>query len=209
MPEHTASVVVRGQHGLAHDVVRRTLGVAGLATVELVAMERSPEAAVVVVLVNPTDDDWAQAEDLGGRVVLVSERRTDAVAAVDSLIRGAEAVIDADADLEALVEVVSTVAAGGSHLTSSQASEAIQRLRRTPLAPAGAPALTLRELDILASIDRGDVVKQTARELGISEKTVQNIQSRLFRKLGAKNRAQAMARAHELGYLTPIVRSVE
>ena len=72
------------------------------------------------------------------------------------------------------------------------------------MAPAGQPSLTPREIDILASIDRGEVVKQTARQLGISEKTVQNIQSRLFRKLGARNRAQAVARAHELGLLTAV-----
>jgi two-component system nitrate/nitrite response regulator NarL len=62
-------------------------------------------------------------------------------------------------------------------------------------------ALTRRELDILLSIDRGETVKQTARSLGISAKTVENLQSRLFRKLSVRNRAQAVSRAHALGLL--------
>ena len=44
-------------------------------------------------------------------------------------------------------------------------------------------------------------MKQTARDLGIAPKTVENLQGRLFRKLGARNRAQAVARAHALGLL--------
>jgi hypothetical protein len=44
-------------------------------------------------------------------------------------------------------------------------------------------------------------VKQTARALGISAKTVENLQSRLFRKLDVRNRAQAVSRAHALGML--------
>jgi DNA-binding CsgD family transcriptional regulator len=59
-------------------------------------------------------------------------------------------------------------------------------------------------MDILLSIERGDSIKQTARHLGISEKTVQNLQSRLFTKLRARNRVQAITRAHQLGLLRTI-----
>jgi DNA-binding CsgD family transcriptional regulator len=44
-------------------------------------------------------------------------------------------------------------------------------------------------------------VKQTARTLGIAMKTVENLQSRMFRKLGARNRAHAVTIAHRLGLL--------
>jgi DNA-binding CsgD family transcriptional regulator len=62
-------------------------------------------------------------------------------------------------------------------------------------------SLTPREREILASIDRGDSVKQTARSLGIAVKTVESLQGRLFRKLGVRNRAQAVAAAHTRGLL--------
>ncbi|WP_433383725.1 response regulator transcription factor [Actinoplanes sp. CA-142083] len=65
----------------------------------------------------------------------------------------------------------------------------------------GLPELTVREADILCSIARGDTVRQTARSLGIAEKTVENTQARLFRKLNARNRAGALANAHALGLL--------
>jgi DNA-binding NarL/FixJ family response regulator len=55
--------------------------------------------------------------------------------------------------------------------------------------------------DILVSIDRGESVKQTARSLGISPKTVESLQSRLFSKLGVHNRAEAISHAHDLSLL--------
>ena len=47
----------------------------------------------------------------------------------------------------------------------------------------------------------GRSVKQTARHLGIAPKTVENLQSRMFRKLDVRNRAQAVAWAHAAGLL--------
>ena len=63
------------------------------------------------------------------------------------------------------------------------------------------PELTSRERDILKSIASGDTVRQTARTLGIAQKTVENIQARLFRKLGVHNRSGAIASAHSLGLM--------
>ncbi|MGE0308582.1 MAG: response regulator transcription factor, partial [Acidimicrobiia bacterium] len=55
--------------------------------------------------------------------------------------------------------------------------------------------------DILNCVEEGCSVKQTARSLGISPKTVENTQRHLFKKLGVRNRSQAVARAHALGLL--------
>jgi DNA-binding NarL/FixJ family response regulator len=63
------------------------------------------------------------------------------------------------------------------------------------------PELTARESDILQSVARGDSIRQTARALGISPKTVENTQTRLFRKLGVRNRAEAFALVDALGML--------
>lgn len=193
--------MVLGRRGLTRDIVRYALDVAGVATVDLVALSEDADASVVAVLVNPDQEDWDQAVRLQARLVVVNDGFVDAAASVDTLVRGADAVVESDLELDQLIEVINAVSNGDAYFTPRQAAEALERLRRTPLAPAGQPSLTPREIDILASIDRGEVVKQTARQLGISEKTVQNIQSRLFRKLGARNRAQAVARAHELGLL--------
>ncbi len=63
------------------------------------------------------------------------------------------------------------------------------------------PELTARESDIIASVGRGHSIRQTARSLGISPKTVENIQTRLFRKLGVRNRTEAFAVVDALGLL--------
>lgn len=65
--------------------------------------------------------------------------------------------------------------------------------------PEAAPALTHRDHDILASIARGESVRQTAQALGIAVKTVEAEQHQLFVKLRVHNRAQALTEAQRLG----------
>jgi DNA-binding CsgD family transcriptional regulator len=67
-----------------------------------------------------------------------------------------------------------------------------------------APTLTARERDILSSIALGHTVRQTARVLGISAKTVENIQARLFCKLGTHTRSDTLTMAYRLGLLAPV-----
>jgi DNA-binding NarL/FixJ family response regulator len=73
--------------------------------------------------------------------------------------------------------------------------------QRADKAPRKPPELTGRESDILRSVARGYSVRQTARALEVSPKTVENIQTGLFRKLEVRNRAQAVAAAEALGLL--------
>jgi DNA-binding NarL/FixJ family response regulator len=81
-----------------------------------------------------------------------------------------------------------------------------------PVAAAPPPSpgdVTARECDILRSIALGHTVRQTAQSLGIAPKTVENIQARLFGKLGVRNRAGALAAAYELGLLSPAAAAEE
>jgi DNA-binding NarL/FixJ family response regulator len=68
--------------------------------------------------------------------------------------------------------------------------------------PAAAIALSIRELNVLNQVARGLSNKQIARKLGISDKTVRNHLSRIFRKLEAGNRTQAVMNAMRVGLLT-------
>lgn len=67
------------------------------------------------------------------------------------------------------------------------------------ISPEETPGLTHRDRDILASIARGESVRQTAQALGIAVKTVEAEQRQLFGKLRVHNRAQALAEARRLG----------
>ncbi|HET7722325.1 MAG TPA: LuxR C-terminal-related transcriptional regulator, partial [Acidimicrobiales bacterium] len=102
-------------------------------------------------------------------------------------------------DPDTVLAVLSEVSRGGSVLEPAQ-MRLVAGLARAASAQPGV-VLSRREREILASIAEGKAVKQTARDLGIAPKTVENLQGRLFRKLGARNRAQAVARAHALGLL--------
>lgn len=66
---------------------------------------------------------------------------------------------------------------------------------------AGNVALTQRELQVLRGMARGRSNTLIGRELYLSEDTIKTHARRLFRKLGAKDRAQAVNRGWELGVL--------
>ncbi len=68
--------------------------------------------------------------------------------------------------------------------------------------PAAAIALSGRELNVLNQVARGLSNKQIASKLGISDKTVRNHLSRIFRKLDAGNRTQAVMNAMRVGLLS-------
>ena len=61
--------------------------------------------------------------------------------------------------------------------------------------------LTPREREILLHIGHGHAMKQTAHLLGISVRTVENLQSNLFRKLRVHDRTSALSTAYDLGLL--------
>jgi DNA-binding NarL/FixJ family response regulator len=61
--------------------------------------------------------------------------------------------------------------------------------------------LTPRQSDILQRLADGDRPKQIARDLKISERTVNNHLAAAYRKLGATNRLSAVLAASRLGYI--------
>jgi DNA-binding NarL/FixJ family response regulator len=69
--------------------------------------------------------------------------------------------------------------------------------RRRP--DADTPTLTERELQVLTGMGRGRSNAEIGRELFLSEDTVKTHARRLFRKLEAADRAQAVAKGYRLG----------
>lgn len=76
-----------------------------------------------------------------------------------------------------------------------------------PPRPEGNPAaqaslgISEREMTVLRELAAGHANKQIARNLDISPNTVKTHVARLFEKLGARRRTDALARARELGLL--------
>jgi DNA-binding NarL/FixJ family response regulator len=76
-----------------------------------------------------------------------------------------------------------------------------RRERRAQPLPEHRNGMTARELQVLALLAQGLDAAGIARELVISPKTVASHLQHLMPKLGVHNRAQAVARAYEVGLL--------
>jgi DNA-binding NarL/FixJ family response regulator len=187
-----------GHFGLGLEVFRHLLEGVGVVIVHPEgAVDEVEAVADVVLLVEPGPEHWAAIEGRDIPIVLVRGQRADDAEVVESVLAGADAVLHCDSDPDTVLAVMAKVSRGGSVMEPNQ-MRVVAGLARAACARPGV-ALSRREAEILASIAEGKAVKQTARDLGISPKTVENLQGRLFRKLGARNRAQAVARAHALG----------
>ena len=75
------------------------------------------------------------------------------------------------------------------------------RSARKPAAPRSREELTERERAIVEWVARGRSNKEIARELGVTPETVKTHLKRIFQKLSAESRAQAVVRAQSLGML--------
>lgn len=96
-----------------------------------------------------------------------------------------------------IVQAIRAVAAGGSYLTPRIAARVVAQVN----APRRAGTLSDRERQVLRLVARGRANKQIARDLGITERTVKFHMTSIFNKLGADNRAQAIAIAAQRGLL--------
>jgi DNA-binding NarL/FixJ family response regulator len=84
-------------------------------------------------------------------------------------------------------------------LTQALSDAATRQLPRPRPDADGVPALTERELQVLRGMGRGRSNCEIGRELYLSEDTVKTHARRLFRKLGAADRAQAVAMGFRFG----------
>lgn len=186
-------VAVAGRRGMLRDLVEHVVDRHDLAVVDA----GDPTVERITVHVDP-DTGWHDGDPAVRHVVLRS--RLDDTGLLADLRAGADAVFGPDLATDDLVRAVHAVADGGCFLAPTAARRVVDLLRGGEVADP-APSLTPRELDILLCVAQGLSVKQTARQLGIAPKTVENLQSRMFRKLGVRNRAQAVAHAHSAGLL--------
>jgi len=159
-----------------------------------------------VVLASPTLADgplYPQVTEIlrSGARVLVVCRACDAEEASVLLFAGATGcVLVEDAGAAEIVTAVRDIAAGHAALHPTVAATVLTRWRAAQTAPTPVPAVappavdfTVREREVLDALARGLATKSIGRELGVSPKTVEAHISRVLSKLGARNRAQALA----------------
>lgn len=106
---------------------------------------------------------------------------------------GARGYLVKDASREELVAMV-------TQALHDAAARQVPRAR--PDADGALPPLTERELQVLRGMGRGRSNSEIGKELYLSEDTVKTHARRLFRKLGAADRAQAVAMGFRWGLVS-------
>ena len=109
-----------------------------------------------------------------------------------ALGEGASGFLHKDAPAEELAAAIRAVAAGGTAIDSTLAAAAITE---------GDSPLTPREHEVLAAAAGNDTAADIAARLYLSEGTVRNYLSTAIRKLGARNRREAVEIAEQKGWL--------
>lgn len=122
----------------------------------------------------------------------------------DALVAGACGFLLKETRPEVLADAVRTVAGGEALL----APGVLRRLIAEHSAPAPSErarlsALTEREVEVLRRIGSGANNDEIAQELWVSESTVKTHITRIFSKLGLRDRAQAVVLAYESGLVKP------
>ena len=150
-------------------------GVNGVAACQVVRREH-PEIGILVVTVDDSDEKVFQVLQLGVAGYLLK-----------------------DVESKTLVESIRKVHAGEPILSPAVASKLLGKLAQPAKPVTGHTyGLSAREMDILTYVVRGASNREIGGVLFISEKTVKNHLSSIFRKLEVEDRTQAALKAVKL-----------
>lgn len=139
--------------------------------------------------------DLAAAHE-GVRILVLTAYDTDE-RVVGAVRAGAHGYLLKGASMEEIARAIRSVHAGETYLEPRIASKVVAQLHPSRRAA----SLTDRERGVLRLVAAGRSNKQIARQLGITERTVKFHVTSILNKLGADNRAQAVALAAERGLI--------
>jgi two-component system response regulator DegU len=132
--------------------------------------------------------------------VLILTVQADDVYVFQGIKAGATGYLLKDCTPEDLSRAIRTVHAGDTIMAPEIARKMLLAFEEAEPEPS-APTLTERELEIVTAFARGRGNKQVARELSISEKTVRNHVSNIYKKLHVYDRTQAVLYAIREGLI--------
>ncbi len=202
----TVRVLVVDDHLVVREGLRWMLGAAD--GVEVVAEAESAAQAmetiatdrpdVVLLDIHLPDRSGLEAlREIGDRfpgLPVVILTMSDEPEYVEEAVRaGAAGYLVKNAPQAELVRALEAVAAGNAYIQAEVTRPLLTRFAREVRAAGSAPALSPREVQVISLLADGLANKQIAVELGISEATVKGYLRDLYEKLGAADRAQAVA----------------
>ena len=192
--EHTPGLALAGEVGTGEEAVEacRTL------MPDVVVLDLSLPGRLQGLDVART----IRAEGTAGRI-LVLTGRTDEQALFDAIRAGADGYLEKTAGVRFIADALHRVGRGERVFTPEQERIAVAelgRMARQARESSGMRAnLTDREFQILELLSQGLTVKQVASRIGLSPRTVETHIAKLYRKLGVRNRVQAVSKAAALG----------
>jgi DNA-binding NarL/FixJ family response regulator len=130
----------------------------------------------------------------------------------EALRAGASGFLLKDVTAQQLVEGVRVIAQGEALLAPTVTRRLLERFAPTLPGSDDAPppalsSLTERELEILTQLARGLSNAELGATLYLSEPTIKTHLSNIFRKLGVRDRVQAVIAAYEAGLVEPATRA--
>jgi DNA-binding NarL/FixJ family response regulator len=175
---------------------------------EAVALCREEEPDVVLMDISMPKMDGISAtreiKDLLPQtavVILTGHEEDEHV--FEGIKAGAQGYLLKDSEPEDLSRAIHTVYAGNTIVAPDLAQKMLNTFEggRPGESARLAPPLTERELEVIRALSRGMSDKQIAQSLGISEKTVRNHTSNIYRKLHIFDRTQAVIYAVREGVI--------
>jgi DNA-binding NarL/FixJ family response regulator len=179
----------------------------GAEAVEL-AREHAPDVVLMDLRMPRLDGIGATSaiarEVPGTRVLVLTTFDLDEYV-VDAVRAGASGFLLKDVRPDDLVHAVRVVARGESMVAPAVARRLLERFAARPAGPALDPAwdrLSERERAVAVEVAHGRSNQEIAAALFLSEATVKTYVSRLFTKLGVRDRVQLVVLAYETGLIS-------
>jgi len=147
----------------------------------------------------------AAATENGPRILILTTFDLDDYV-YDALQAGASGFLLKDVPAESLFDAVRVIAGGEALLAPTITRRLIAefaRLRPRQVRPQALSELTPRETEILGLVAEGLSNREIAERLVLSDETVKTHVSHVLRKLGLRDRAQAVVVAYETGLVVP------
>ena len=155
----------------------RMPGMGGIETIRQIK-ERHPEANIIILTLYG-NQYLAEAIEAGAVGYLVKDVGNEELIHAIRVVHKGQSILDSSLSRELFNEFASLARSGNNY--------------KCTLSP--------RELEIVRLIAAGSTNKEIAAQLFLSETTVKRGVSRIFDKLGAKDRAEAVAEAYKRGLL--------